>query len=105
MKKSILLAAALMALAGCVSHNFSDGKRTNFRCDAGKEFSLRRVAGTVEIYASGQTHLLRPAGEGVYSDGTITLTRGDRATLTGIYNGPYENCRARASQSWFPTIW
>jgi hypothetical protein len=106
MKKSILFAAALIALGGCVSHNFSEGKRTNYACDAGKEFSMREVAGSVEVYASGQTHLLRPSGEGAYSDGAITYTAsGDNAALTGVYNGPFENCRGRAQNSWFPTLW
>lgn len=116
MKNSILFAAAaLLALGGCVSHNFSEGNRTNYSCDGGKSFSSREVAGSVEVYADGQTQRLMPNGEDSYSNGTVTLTssgggsllpgRDGRATLTGASSGPYENCSARASQSWFPTIW
>jgi hypothetical protein len=116
MKKSILFAAAtLVLLGGCVSHNFSEGKRTNYSCDGDREFSSREVAGSVEVYVGGQTQRLLPSGDGSYSNGTVTLTgagsssallsRGGNATLTGASSGPYENCRARASQSWFPTIW
>lgn len=100
MKKSILLAGALMALSACVSHDFSAGRRESFRCDAGKEFSLREVSGTVEVYASGQTHRLAASGDG-YSDGTVTLARdGGRATLAGVYGGPFENCRRRGARLW-----
>jgi len=93
MKTLIILASAL-TLAACVTHDFNEGRRTNWRCDGDKRFSLREVAGTVEVYASGQTHRLSPAGDGVYSSGAITYTvqRG-RASLTGVYNGPFENCR------------
>jgi hypothetical protein len=106
MKKSIFLAAALLSLSACVSHDFSEGQRTNYRCDGGKEFSMREVAGKVEVYASGQTHQLDPSGEGAYSDGTITYTTsGGRASLTGVYNGPFENCRGRAQNSWLPNLW
>jgi hypothetical protein len=93
MKKSILLGAALLALSGCVSHNFAEGERTNWRCDGGKEFSLRHVPGAVEVYASGQTHRLAPAGEDTYTNGTVTYTIDDgRASLAGVHNGPFENC-------------
>jgi hypothetical protein len=115
MKNSILLCAALLTLGACVSHDFGEGKRTNYSCDGGKEFSSRDVAGSVEVYAGGETQRLMQNGEGSYSNGTVTLTssgggsvipgRGGRSTLTGASNGPYENCSARASQSWFPTIW
>jgi hypothetical protein len=115
MKKSFLFAATLLALGGCVSHDFNAGRRTNYSCDADKAFSTREVAGSVEVYAGGQTQRLMPSGDGSYSNGTVTLTGGGehatlmggggRATLTGASNGPYENCRARASQSWRPSIW
>ena len=106
MRKIVIAGVALMALAGCVSHNFAEGKRTNYRCDADKEFSLRYVAGMAEVYASGQTHQLAATGADQYSNGAVTLTQsGGRASLTGIYNGPFENCRGRAAQSWLPTLW
>jgi hypothetical protein len=115
MKKSILFATALLALGACVSHDFSEGERTNYSCDGGSQFSSREVAGSVEVYAGGQTHRLMPSGEGSYSNGAVTLTgagesstllrRGGNATLSGVSNGTFENCRARAAQSWFPTIW
>jgi hypothetical protein len=101
MKKLIVLTAAL-TLSACVSHNFREGARTNLRCDGDKEFSLRHVAGAVEIYASGQTLLLQPSGEDVYSNGAVTYSAdGGRATLTGAYNGPYENCQRRTRWSRF----
>jgi hypothetical protein len=104
MKKSILFAALL--LGACVSHDFSEGERTNYRCDGGSQFSSREVAGSVEVYAGGQTQRLMPNGEDSYSNGTVTLTKsGGRSTLTGVTNGSFENCRARASQSWWPNIW
>lgn len=96
MKKSMLFAAALLALGGCVSHDFSEGRRANWRCDGGAEFSLRRVDGTVEVYAAGQTHRLTPNGEHSYSNGTVTYTvDGGRATLSGVHGGPFEDCRRR----------
>ncbi len=106
MKKSILLSAALLALSGCVSHNYSEGARTNWTCAGDKEFSLREVSGSVEVYASGQTHRLTPAGAGVYSNGTVTYTvDGGRASLTGVHNGPFEDCRGSAQNSWWPNLW
>jgi hypothetical protein len=106
MKKSILFAAALLALGGCVSHNFSEGERTNYRCDGGKEFSLREVAGSIEVYAAGETHRLMPAGDDVYSGDGLTYTKsGRRASLTGVSTGAFENCRGRALNSWMPTLW
>jgi hypothetical protein len=95
MKRALVILAAL-ALSSCVAHNFSEGERTNFRCDGGKEFSTRSVPPAIEVYASGTTHRLEPAADGQYrsTDGTVTYTRsGGGATLTGIYNGPFENCR------------
>jgi hypothetical protein len=106
MGKIVFAGVALMALAGCVSHNFAEGNRTEYRCDGGKEFSLRYVAGMAEVYASGQTHQLAATGEDQYSNGEVTLTNSrGRASLAGVYNGPFENCRGRASQSWLPTLW
>lgn len=93
MKKLIMIASAL-ALSACVSHSFREGERTNYRCASGQEFSLREVAGTVEVYASGQTHRLEPSGAGVFTNGTVTYTVDHgQASLTGIYGGPFENCR------------
>lgn len=102
MKKLIIIAGALM-LSACVSHNFSEGRRAEWRCEGGKGFSLREVAGTVEVYAGGQTNRLTPSSEGSYSNGTVTYTvdRG-RATLTGANGGPYESC-SRAG--WLPRFW
>ncbi|MBY0567049.1 MAG: hypothetical protein K2P70_07050 [Hyphomonadaceae bacterium] len=102
MKKLIIIAGALM-LSACVSHNFSEGRRAEWRCAGDKEFSLREVAGAVEVYAGGQTNRLTPNGERSYSNGTVTYSvdRG-RATLTGASGGPYENC-SRAG--WLPSIW
>jgi hypothetical protein len=106
MKNSILLCAALLTLGACVSHDFSEGQRTNYSCDADKTFSSREVAGSVEVYVGGQTQRLLPSGDGSYSNGTVTLTEsGNRATLTGGTNGPYENCRGRALNSWVPSLW
>ena len=89
MKNSILLCAALLTLGACVSHNFSEGERTNYACDGGKAFSLREVAGSVEVYAGGQTQRLMPSGEGSYSNGAVTLA----------------NSGGRAYSSWWPSIW
>jgi hypothetical protein len=101
MKKLIVLAAAL-TLSACVSHNFREGARTNWRCDGDKEFSLRHVAGAVEVYAAGQTYLLQPNGEDAYSNGTVSYSvDGGRATLAGVQNGPYEDCRRRTRWSRF----
>ena len=117
MKKSILFVAAALVvmLGGCVSHNFNEGRRTNYSCDSDKAFSTRDVAGSVEVYVGGETQRLLASGDGSYSNGTVTLTgggeqatllgRGGNATLTGVSNGPYENCRAQASQSWRPSLW
>jgi hypothetical protein len=106
MRKMIVAGAALLALAGCVSHNFAEGQRTNYRCDGDKEFSMRDVAGMAEVYASGQNHQLPATGEGQYSNGEVTYTEsGGRASLTGLYNGPFENCRGRAHNSWLPNFW
>jgi hypothetical protein len=96
--KTLIVMAAALALSGCVSHNFSEGARQNWRCAGDKEFSLRRVADRIEVFAAGQTHALQPSGEDAYSNGIVTLTRdGGRATLTGVHDGPYENCRRRGS--------
>jgi hypothetical protein len=95
-KQALIILAAAVALSSCVSHNFSEGQRTFFRCDGGKEFTTRNVAPAIEVYASGTTNRLEPVADGQYrsQDGAITLAQdGGRATLTGIYNGPFENCR------------
>jgi hypothetical protein len=101
MKKLIIIAGALM-LSACVSHDFSEGRRAEWRCEGGTTFSLREVAGAVEVYASGQTNRLTPTGEDSYSDGAVTYTvdRG-RASLAGVPGGPYQNCH-RAG--WLPML-
>ncbi len=102
MKKLIIIAGAL-ALSACVSHNFSEGERTAYRCAGDKEFSLREIAGAVEVYAGGQTNRLMPGADGSYSNGAVTLlTGGGQTALTGVTGGPYENCR-RAG--WLPRFW
>ncbi len=99
--------AALLALAACQSAgNLDEGERLYWRCDAGKEFNLRSVAGAIEVYASGETHRLDPAaGDGDerrYSNSNVTYVEaGRRATLSGAYNGPFENCRPKRSDWWF----
>jgi hypothetical protein len=102
MKKSALLAVALIALAGCVSHDFSEGERTNFRCAGDKKFSYREVAGALEVFAGGETTRLTPTGDGQYANERVTLAQsGGGATLTGAIGGPYENCRRQRSDWWF----
>jgi hypothetical protein len=94
MKRLGLAALAAIALSACVSHNFREGERTTYRCAGGEAFSLRHVAGNIEVFAAGQTHTLSPTGSGAYSNGAVSFSRaGGRATLTGAYGGPYENCR------------
>ena len=95
MKKSILLSVALLTLGGCVSHDFGEGKRTNYSCDGDKEFSSREVAGTVEVYASGQTHRLFPTSEGVYSSGGITLKENWSYSQSSPGTSTVENSRQR----------
>ena len=91
--KPILFATTLFALAACSSaQGLSEGERLAWRCDGDKAFSLRYVAGNVEVFASGQTHHLAPTGDGVYSNGTVTYSEADGASLTGAPGGPYENC-------------
>lgn len=104
MKHALFIVVAALALSACVSHNFSEGQRTNFRCDGDKEFSTRRVDPAIEVYASGATHRLEPAGEGQYrsADGSVTYaSAGGGVTLSGIYNGPFENCRRQVRWSRF----
>lgn len=100
-----LVVVAALALGGCVSHDFSEGQRTYYRCGADRDFSLRRLDNAVEVFAAGQTHRLEAAGERQYSNGAATLneSRG-RATLTGVSGGPYENCQRRRSDWWFD-VW
>lgn len=102
MKTLVLIGAALL-LTACVSHNFKEGERTGWACAGGQEFSLRRVAGYVEVFAGGQTYALAPAGEDTYSNGVVTysVSRG-RASLAGAAGGPYENCRRTGV---LPRVW
>lgn len=91
--KLLLLSLSVLALAACSSaQGLSEGERLGWRCDGDKAFSLRYVAGNVELFASGQTHHLAPTGDGVYSNGTVTYSEADGASLTGAPGGPYENC-------------
>ena len=93
MKRAFLLLASIATLAACSSaHSLSEGERLNWRCDGDTEFSLRHVAGNVEVFAAGQTHHLAPTGDGVYSNGAVTYTENNGASLTGAPGGPYENC-------------
>jgi hypothetical protein len=102
MKKSVFLAVSLLALGGCVSHNFEEGERTNYRCAGDKEFSYREVAGALEVFAGGETNRLTRSTDGQWANERVTLSEsGGGATLTGAIGGPYENCRRRASNWWF----
>ena len=104
MGRDLIFIIAVVALAGCQSaHNLNEGERLNWRCAGGKEFSLRSVPGAVEVFASGQTHRLTPAadeqGSRRYSNGEVTYIEGDGgAELTGVYGGPFENCRRRSTR-------
>ncbi len=106
--KRFIMAASLIALGACQSAGeLREGERLNWRCTAGKEFSLRDVSNGIEIFAAGQTHRLDPVAgaDGQYSNGAVTYAEsGGRATLTGVYGGPYEDCRRRRSDWWFD-IW
>ncbi len=97
--RTLAAIVAMLALSACVSHNFSEGRRDNWRCDDGKAFSLRTVGEAVEVYASGVTHRMQPSGENQYADGDVAyaVERG-RATLTGVHGGPFVNCRR---SGWF----
>lgn len=103
--KRLVVAAALLALSACVSGAGNvEGERTNWRCAAGKEFSLRRVSNGIEVFASGQTTRLDPVAgaDGQYSNGTVTYAEaGGGATLTGGYGGPFESCQRQRSNWWF----
>jgi hypothetical protein len=107
--KKLVFAAAAIALGACANtqQSLAEGERTNWRCDDGKAFSLRYAAGNAEVYASCQTYALPPAPgqSGQYATSDVNFTQnGGRASLTGVYNGPFENCR-RASgpgdRSWW----
>ena len=98
----IIAAAAALAVSGCVSHNFREGERSQWRCAEGKGFSTRRVNEAVEIYVAGQSFTLAPGAEaGVFSNDAIVLTlRAGRASLTGAYGGPYADCRRGGLLRW-----
>jgi len=100
MKHALFILATAFALGGCVSHNFSEGQRTHFRCEGGKEFSYRRVGDAIEVFASGATHRLEPRGDGSYAsaNGQIVFTG---SSLSGVYEGPFENCRQQTRWSRF----
>jgi hypothetical protein len=105
MRKTVFIAAALLALGACQSPaGLDEGERLAWRCAGEKEFSLRRVSDGVEVFAAGQTHRLDPVAgaAGQYTNGAVTYAEaGGRATLAGIYGGPYEDCRRRRSDWWF----
>lgn len=100
----IAVVAAALAAAGCQSaQNLDEGERLIWRCDGGKEFSLRAVPGAIEVFASGQTHRLVPVAgndsERRYSNGEVDYVEADgRASLTGVHAGPFENCRRRSTR-------
>jgi hypothetical protein len=101
MRNLFIVAAAALTLGACAvnQQSLAEGERYNWRCDDAKAFSLRYAAGQAEVYASGQTHTLAPVADhvGQYSNGNVSFTQDDgRASLTGVFNGPFENCR-RAS--------
>jgi hypothetical protein len=102
MKQALFVVAAALALSACVSHNFSEGARVNYRCDGEREFSTRRVEPAIEVYAGGATLRLEPAGDGQFrsEDGSVTFDV-NTGTLTGIYQGPYQNCRRQMRWSRF----
>jgi hypothetical protein len=104
MKKSVLIAVALLALGACQSaREIEEGQRTNWRCAGDKEFSVRSVSYGVEVFAAGQTHRLDPVAgaSGQYSNGTVTYS--ETGSLTGI-GDPFENCQRRRGDWWFD-VW
>jgi len=106
--KKLVVVAALAALGACVSGaGNAEGQRTNWQCAGDKEFSLRHVGNGIEVFAAGQTTRLDlvAGADGQYSNGTVTYAEdGGRATLTGVYGGPYENCSRKRGDWWFD-IW
>jgi len=108
MMRTFLVGAALLALTACQSaQSLNEGQRLNWACANDKAFSLRYVSGAAEVYAAGETHRLpRVADDGAptFSNGTVTYTEQNGASLTGIYGGPYENCRRQRSD-WWPDLW
>jgi hypothetical protein len=103
--KRLMVAATLLALRACQNAGgLDEGERLNWRCAGDKEFSLRNVSNGVEVFVAGQTHRLDPVAgaEGQYSNGTVTYTEdGGRASLTGVFGEPYENCQRKRSDWWF----
>lgn len=103
--RSAVIILTLLALGACQSPaGLDEGQRLAWRCAGEKEFSLRRVSNGVEVFAAGQTHRLDPVAgvPGQYSNGAVTYAEASsRATLAGIYGGPYEDCRHRRSDWWF----
>lgn len=108
MKRSFVVAAALLALGACQSTSgLSEGERTNWECAGEKDFSLRRVSYGIEVFAAGQTYRLDPVAgaEGQYSNGTVTLTEaGGNTTLAGVTGGPFESCERKRSD-WWLDLW
>ena len=109
MMRPMLLSAVLLALTACQSaRNLDEGQRLNWRCANDKEFSLRNVGESIEVYAAGETHRLEPVAienGRSYSNGAVTYTEsGGNTSLTGIYGGPYESC-SRQRSDWWPDLW
>ena len=105
MKRVLVVAAALLALGACQSAGgLNEGERLQWRCAGEKNFSLRHVPSGIEVFAGGQTYRLDPVAgaDRQYSNGVVTYAEDDsRATLTGAYGGPFENCQQRLNDWWF----
>jgi membrane-bound inhibitor of C-type lysozyme len=97
--KTILLAAACLALAACATTSGgAPGDRMDWRCDGGAAFSARvSTTGTAEVFAGGQVYRLphvAGASGARYSNGAVEYwERGGEASLGGAPGGPYANCR------------
>ena len=96
MKK--LLPLVLLALASCATPAGTPGDRVDWRCDAGRAFSVRLNAkGEAEVFAGGQLYHLpgvMAASGGRHTDGRVEYwEHHDEAMLNGAAGGPYENCR------------
>ena len=96
MKKMIVAAAALAALAGCVPKG-GPGASTYFECDRGTKLQVDFAGQTAFVRVNGADPLRIPAMQAAsgarYSSGTHELwTKGDTATWTVGRMVP-EQCR------------